>query len=253
MKILKILLILFFIPAICHGGIVIGDYYEDACITTTGDEMYESFGDDSTACYSGATGDDATCIETWAVTGDSQTFHHALQAGMPTGACTYGVLSDTSNEPGEIISWDNGSAIATTNDIDINFTFYSNSATVDSGTTIYALAWSSDSAGATRSFGFYIKNNAGTYEIKAYGLSSNGITLANSTWYDITIHLDGLDSSACYIQIVGGGNTNCDAVDECAFTRTTTAGRYLVIGSVANEGSGEAVNFEIGNVNINTP
>jgi hypothetical protein len=224
-----------------------------ACSTPSGSIVSEGFGEGSTACYSGATGDDATCSLTWTVSGDSVTWHHTLQAGSPTGSCTYGLNSNTANESTERIYYDTVTTYAAATNLDLEFSIYFNSYAVDAGAFIQLISWGALNTGATGyNVTFALYNVTGTYQIGLYGASgSTKVTVSTATWYTVKIHLDATAASS-YFQVTGGGSTTCDTASECTFSRSNAAdNRYLVIGSLSGEGTGESVDYEIGYITLN--
>jgi hypothetical protein len=211
-----------------------------ACSTPSGTILSESFGDGG-----------GTTDATWTTNGDSYTYQHSLQAGSPSGSCTYGLLHDTANESGERIYWDNGSAIdySTTN-LDIEFSIYFNSFTMDASSNIWLVSWATANGGVVNYTGFVdIFYNGTNYYLQANGTAGN-VQIATGTWYYIKMHIDTTAASS-YLQVTGGGSTTCDVASECTFTRTDNSGRYLVIGSIYGEAATEAVSYEIGYITIN--
>lgn len=251
--ILTLILSLWAFPAYAWMNIAVaGGGGGEGCSTPSGSVMDESFGDNSTACYAGATGNDATCIETWTVTGDSATFHHTLQAGAPAGSCTYGLLHDTSNENGERISWDNGSGIAYATSTDVFFSLYINSNTITNygNIAIVSLGPASNYLNAT---GYVdVINNNGQLVIRARAAASvsTNVNISTSTWYTCKLHLDGTAANS-YFKV--SEVDTCDADSECTFTRSDNDKRYLVIGSLSGEGVSEAISFELGYIYVNNP
>lgn len=247
----KLMLILLLFPALAWAGPGYMVFDSNAvpvvagCSTPTGDVIYESFGDDSTACTAGGT---EACVNTWTISGDSQTFKSELPGSPPEGSCTYGLLSDTANESTERIYLDIGDAIAYTTSVDVELSLY-----VDSATTI--------DNNATMIFVSFGANNAGNYNfawslqlldsseiqpiIRANGASvATGTTLTENTWYTIFVHSDATAADS-YYTVNGGAHQT--------FTRYDKNMEYLVVGSVSGEGATEALKFYVGYVYVNTP
>ena len=199
----------------------------------------------STACYSGATGNDATCVATWTVSGDSATWYHALQAGMPEGAGTYGLLHDTANEDTERVYWDNGSAIArATYNVDVEFSIYINSATVTDGSSIRLVGIGPRTGVSSGTMFLRIANTSGQLSFDAYGSNDSlNTNVSVNTKYTVKLHSD-TTLTESYIQIDGG--------TQRTFSRSANDMRYVFIGSIFGEGADEAVSFEIGHITVTT-
>lgn len=237
------------------GGLLIGSgistQIEDC--TPNGSILSESFGDGSTACFSGATGDDATCDNTWGISGDSVSFHHALTGLPTTGSCVYGILSDTSNENAEKILFNYGSSIAYTTTTDIKFSIYFNNMTVDTNANIWIVMASEGTTATNMPAVIVVRNNSGTYVLSVYSSTSSfvgNVPININTWYDVVLRLDATASDS-YFQVVGGGSTTCDQTTDCKFTRDNKNKQYFQIGSLSNEGASESISFEMGYFYVN--
>ncbi len=245
--ILAIFLVLLAAATLCaEGGMGPGPgvkaYTAAACTTPTGTILSESFGDGA-----------ADTDETWGTNGDSYAFKHALQAGSPTGSCTYGLQHSTANESAERVYWDNGSAIDySTTSLDITFSIYVNSVTMDAASSIYILSWATANGGLVNTTAYVtLFYNAGQLYIKGTGASGGtNVAISTGTWYACKLHIDTTAANS-YFQVTGGSSTTCDAASECTFTRANYSGQYLVIGSIYGEAATEAADFEIGYVAIN--
>jgi|GEM_PF-2338420 len=215
------------------------------CSTPTGDVMYESFGDDSTACTSGGT---EACINTWTINGDSQTFKESLPGSPPSGSCTYGLLSDTVDaaENAERIYIDMGDPISYETSTDVVFSLYVDSTTtIDNNQNLAFMTIGANNAG-TSSYCVSIRlwNASGTLKLYIYGSTQASATISTNTWYKVKVHLDGTAESS-YFQVDDGGQTN--------FTRYDANKEFLVLGSVTNENDGESLKFYLGYVYVDNP
>jgi hypothetical protein len=197
----------------------------------------------STACYSGATGDDAKCVVTWTRGGDSATWYHALQAGMPADAGTYGILHDTSNESGELVYWSYGSEVdRTVYNVDIEYSLYINSATITDGSYISITAWAYANNGGNYTNQVRIYNTSGQLSIYGRGVGDSDKTnISTGVWYSVKVHLD-TTAAQSYIKIGSGS--------EASFTLASNNGKYCIIGSITGEGADEAISMEIGHMKV---
>lgn len=215
------------------------------CSTPTGNVMYESFGDDSTACTSGGT---EACVNTWTVeNGDSQTFKVELPGSPPPGSCTYGLLSDTANESSERISLDVGDAISYETSTDMVFSVYiESSTTVDVNGNIVIVAIGSTNSGATNyCANLRLFNAAGQMQMFVYGTAgSDKVNISEDTWYTIKIHMDATAANS-YWQINGGSQTSFERADQNK--------EYVVVGSIGNEGATESTKFYVGYLYVDNP
>lgn len=209
-----------------------------ACTTpTTGDTMNSGWED-------GTYNDPTTYGSGWGTYGDP-TAGATLTAGSPTGSCSKGLkISKTGDGSGQMASWDNGSTISRSGDMDIVFSLYitSNISLPDSDSRVI-LMWSaiddwSTGAGLV-TIGIY--KSGTTYSLRVN--VDTFVTITTQEWHTVTIHLDGTAASS-FVKI--------DAGSENAFTRgDANDGRYLHIGALW---PGVAViEYEIGYVYINTP
>jgi len=200
----------------------------------------------STACYSGATGNDATCVVTWTRSNADATWYHALQAGAPADAGTYGVnLIPTDNA--HRIYWDYGSSVArATYNVDIEFTLYINSATIDDDAYIGILSWASLNTGLSQAGALRVYNDTtpepDQLSLVASGVStSDAIDISAGTHYSVKIHLDTTYTDS-YITV--------DATTKTFSRGTSNDGRYFIIGSFLGQGVGETLDFEIGHIKV---
>ena len=228
------------------------------CSAPTGDIISERFGDGgSTACYSGATGDDVKCDNTWTVPAVTPTFvpdwYYTLSGTPPEGAsCAYGLnlpLTSDGNRARVYIA----AAVNTDVTADIKFSFYLESlgTTLTDGLSLAFLSLHEDNEGGDNTV--KIKNLSGNPQLYCTGANNSvATTIAADTWYEVTMHLDATAASS-YCQVTGGGVTTCDAASECAFTRSVAGGAAtnLVIGKVGY--TTYDVNFTLGYITINTP
>ena len=210
-----------------------GSTESGACSTPAGNELTESFA--------------STPDNTWYTTsaGTDYTFGHTLAASAPEGSCETGLRWNSAGATSNRIWWDRGTGIDYTADsLTVTFPFYLDSAVIDQNANIIFLTIGEASSASNFAASVSVIEQSGGFNLRASAaVTSSFVSIALDTWYTVTIHLNSVAANS-YLNVSG---------TQVAFTRNDRNYRYITIGSVSNQGAGEALDYQMGYINANTP
>jgi len=217
------------------------------CTTPTGNVVTESFGDDSTLCW---TDGPSTCNNTWTVVGGTPAIAAVPEGAPENTACDNG-LNLVRTDESVYLRHDLGVGSITNKDVDINFSLYINSSTLPAWNRVLIAALNDTPApmiGGNSDFNFSLYRYTGSAgpanAIIVHSVSDDSSCflegIVEDTWYDVTISLDGANGTDASSLSIGTG-----AGQSCSFTGRTTNGRYLWFGIHS-----EVADFYVGNARV---
>lgn len=174
-----------------------------------------------------------------------------LSGTPPIGSCTEGLNTVATESTYAGTTWDNGSAILYTSNIDIVCSVYVDSATLTNFSGTPLVHWDDNVTAASYGTGLIqAYNSNGTYGFRGVGTTNSSIAeFAMDQWATVKLHFDATGASS-YIQCVSGAG--CVDTSQKAFTRKDLDGRYLRLGPSDNTiGAGESIDVEFGYCYVN--